>query len=878
MHGYDVVDPNALNPEIGTSDEHAAMVAAAQALGMGQILDFVPNHMGVGSDNPWWIDVLEWGPRSPYAEFFDIDWHPLKPELHGKVLVPTLGDHYGRVLESGDVRLVLDAESGGLRVAYFDNWYPLALPSYAHVLERAVAAGAADLAPLAARFAAYDDAAFDAADAAEIFARAKADKAELAAALARQPLAGAIERAVQAYAVDPHDPRSADALDELLTHQHYRLAFWRVAVDDVNYRRFFDINDLAGLRVEDAEVLGQTHRLAFELIAAGKLQGLRIDHVDGLYNPGGYCNLLKERADALGQPLYVVIEKILAPFERVRSGWLIAGTTGYEFANLVNGLFVDRRAEAAFTRIYARVIGRDSDYEAIAYEAKRRIMSVTLASELTVLATSLTRIAASDRHSSDFTYNGLRDALMDIIACFPVYRTYVLSEQIEAEDRRYIEAAVAAARIHSSLPDESVFAFITDVLTLQAAAPGTSYDRNAVLRFAMRFQQYTSPVMAKSVEDTVFYRYVRLISLNEVGGDPTRFGTSVQEFHAANAERAATRPHTMLATSTHDHKRGEDVRTRIDVLTERPAAWGRALQRWSRVNRTKRAHVRNYPAPDSNDEYFTYQTIVGTWPTAWTDPAAVPDDEYAGYVERIVAYMQKAQREAKARTSWSNPDTEYEAATAAFIAGILERTQDARFPGEICAFVAEIAPAAMVSSLAQVVLKCMSPGVPDIYQGCELWDHSLVDPDNRRPVDYALRTAMLAEAQADPSAARASWPDGRVKLFTTWKLLALRAQRRAMFLDGPYTPLEIVDGPPDRVVAFARTDAIVIAPRLVSGIVTASESGPRLTFAAEAVHLPPNAAARYRDIFTDAIVETSDGKIAVGAALSAFPVAVLIPE
>jgi (1->4)-alpha-D-glucan 1-alpha-D-glucosylmutase len=881
MHGYDVVDPNVLNPEVGTSAEHAELVAAAQARGMGQILDFVPNHMGVGPDNPWWNDVLEWGERSAYAEFFDVDWHPLKAELQGKVLVPRLGDHYGRVLEAGDVNLRFERETGTFAITYFDNRFPLAVKSYAEIVQRAVKHDAPQLADLAERFLNFDDpAALSAKSPAmqTVAARAVDLKSQLAQAARNAAASAALEAAIAEYTVVAGDPHSADALDVLLQDQYYRLAYWRVAVDDINYRRFFDINDLAGLRVEDAAVLGQTHRLAFEMIANGTLQGLRIDHVDGLYNPGGYCNLIKERADALGQPLYVVVEKILAPFERLRAGWLIAGTTGYEFANLVNGLFVDAAAEFAFDRIYARAIGRDSDYDDIAYEAKKRIMAVNLASELTVLATNLTRIAASDRRSSDFTFNGLRDALMDVVAAFPVYRTYVVSEEIEDEDRDFIEAAVAVAQMRTSQPDDSIFAFIAEVLTVRAARPETSYDRNAVLRFAMRFQQYTSPVMAKSIEDTVFYRYVRLISLNEVGGDPTRFGTPVGEFHAANAERAATRPHTMLATSTHDHKRGEDVRTRIDVLTEMPGGWGRALRRWARINRGRRGTTRGHAAPDLNDEYFLYQTLVGTWPAHWTDPAAVPADEYAAYRERIVAYMQKAQREAKLRTSWSNPDLGYEAASEAFVRGILERGDDARFPGDLAAFVADIAPAAMISSLAQVVLKCTAPGMPDIYQGCELWDHSLVDPDNRRAVDYALRARILADVQADPTGARAGWFDGRVKLFVTWKLLQLRGQRRETFLDGPYTPLAVSGPASDRVVAFARGDIVVVTPRLVRDLIRRDEAGPRVVFADDTVTLPARSATRYRDIFTGASVDVEGGLLSVNAALGAFPVSVLVPQ
>ncbi|GAC1536676.1 MAG: malto-oligosyltrehalose synthase [Candidatus Velthaea sp.] len=879
-HGYDIIDHNSLNPEVGTTGEHAAMIADAQARGLGHILDFVPNHMGIGPSNPWWRDVLEWGELSPYATFFDIDWHPLKRELQGKVLVPMLGDHYGRVLENGELELAFDSERGEFTVRYYENAFPLATKSYADILRRAAEAEAPQLLALADKFEATRSRPTDVRRRRAIRQRAAGLKTALAEAAKNPPVAHAISAALHSFVVDVADSTSADALDELLAEQFYRLSFWRVAVDEINYRRFFDINDLAGLRVEDAEVLAQTHRLVFRMIADGQLQGLRIDHIDGLANPGGYANLLQERAAALGQPLYVVAEKILAPFERLRTDWTIAGTTGYEFANLVNGLFVDSAAERAFDRIYARFTGNDTDYDSIAYDAKKRIMAVNLASELTVLATELSRIAGTDRRSSDFTYNGLRDALTEIVAAFPVYRTYVVSEEIDPEDREFIDAAIGLAEQRSAIVDGSVFDFIGDVLTLRAAAdPARHYDRNAVLRFAMRFQQYTSPVMAKSVEDTAFYRYVRLVSLNEVGGEPTRFGTSLDEFHAANAERAAARPHTMLATSTHDTKRGEDTRVRIDALTEVPAAWSRALARWARVNRTKRIDVRGYPAPSPIDEYLLYQSIIGTWPGTWRDAASVPDEEYRTYIDRITAYMLKAQREAKVRTSWSNPDPAYEHASAEFIRSILDRSDEARFPGEITAFVADIAPAAMVQGLTQVVLKCTVPGVPDIYQGSELWDHSLVDPDNRRPVDYTARERMLRAAQNDPAAARASWDDGAVKLFVTARLLQLRARRRATFLDGGYTRVDVTGQLAQHVVAFARKDVIVVAPRLVRTILTGDSSTPSLAFGEESIGIPFGLAGPYRNVFTDSRVDLGvERTIGVADLLRDFPVAVLEPD
>jgi len=871
-HGYDIVDPNSLNPEIGSNAEHAALIAAAQARGMGHVLDFVPNHMGIGPDNPWWNDVLAWGERSPYAKFFDIDWRPLRPDLHGKVLVPFLGDHYGRVLEKGDLQVVFDERAGTFAIVYYANRFPLAPATYTPILRRAGAEVPA-LRQLADAFSAARSRARDERRIRALRRRVAALERELVERARDPQVRAAIDRACASFTPEPASPQSADALDDLLAAQHYRLAFWRVAVDDINYRRFFDINDLAGIRVEDAEVLAQTHRLIFEMIADGRLQGLRIDHIDGLYNPGGYANFLHERAEALGHPLYLVIEKILAPFERLRTDWLVNGTTGYEFMNAVNGLFVDPNAERFFDRIYARALGGALDYHEVALEAKRSIVNINLASELSVLATGLARIAASDRRSSDFTFIGLRRALAEVVAAFPVYRTYVVSEKVAPEGREFIEAAVALAQRRSALADIALFDFIADVLCVRVhLQPGTHYDRNAVLRFAMRFQQYTSPVMAKSIEDTAFYRYLRLVSLNEVGGEPTRFGTSPEEFHAANTRAAKNHPHGLLATATHDHKRGEDTRLRIDALSEFPAEWSRALRRWSRLNRGKRGEG-ILPAPSANDEYFVYQILLGTWPIGWHDPASIGDEAYGAYIERIVAYMEKATREAKVHTSWANQDEPYEDATRAFVRGILDRANDNRFPGEVAAFAAQLSPVAMIHSLAQTVLKCTSPGVPDIYQGCELWDFSLVDPDNRRPVDYAARSLMLDRIEADPVAALASWDDGLVKMAVLWNLLHLRRERRATFASGAYEPLAVRGPWSDRIVAFARDDIVVVAPRLVRPLFEGQSATPALRLSDEQLMLP---AGRYHERFTAKSLSCEAGKLRLAPLLGRFPVAVLV--
>ena len=880
-HGYDVVDPNALNPEIGTPAEYAAMIDAAQAEGLGHLLDFVPNHMGIGgSENPWWQDVLEWGEASPYAEYFDIDWHPLRAEMSGKVLVPFLGDYYGRVLERGDLVPRFDDATGTFAIAYGDRRFPLATRSYGALL--AVAAGRLDGAawPLRALAAEFAGASRN---------RAIELKAELAG-VAREPATAAAIEAALATVRAGDGPAAVDRLDKLLAEQYYRLAYWRVSADEINYRRFFDINDLAGVRVEDALVLAETHRFVFEMIGSGRIQGLRIDHVDGLFDPGGYCALLQDRAEALGHPQYIVVEKILAPYERLRGDWRIAGTTGYDFLNLVNGLFVDERAELAFDRIYRRFAGIGTGFDQFAYRAKKDIMRTALASEIEVLTTMLDRIAEMDRRSNDYTFNVLRDALGEVVASFPVYRTYVTSEEIESEDRKYIGWAIGAARKRSELGDELVFSFIEDVLTVAAPEQSANYDRREILRFAMKFQQYTSPVMAKAVEDTAFYRYVRLVSLNEVGGDPRRFGRSPAEFHRANAERAETYPQTLLATATHDHKRGEDTRTRIDALSEVPGIWDRAIRRWNRLNARHKAEVDGAPAPTENDEYHLYQVLVGTWPANWLGPATPSAAERAAYETRMCAYLRKAMREAKFRTSWTNPNVAYEDAALKFVRAILGNDRETPFLRELREFARECATIGAVSSLAQTTLKLTCPGVPDIYQGCEFWDLSLVDPDNRNPVDYALRARTL-EAFRDrlergESAALArelvdTWHDGRVKAYVTWRLLHLRRERSETFSRGRYAALEASGTRAEHLVAFARDDVVVVAPRLVRRLFERLDGPPKLLFADERVVLAPGAALQYTDRFTGAArtakTDAEAPYLEAHSLFADFPVVVLEP-
>jgi (1->4)-alpha-D-glucan 1-alpha-D-glucosylmutase len=889
-HGYDVVDHNVLNPEVGTPEEHLALIRAAQSRGMGHILDFVPNHMGIGgTENPWWSDVLEWGERSAYAKYFDIDWHPQRADLEGKVLLPFLGDHYGTVLERGELIPVFEAKSGRFAIAYFETRYPLAPETYAPFLRRAselAESGSAQallvLAESFSNLAQRDDG--------DLRDRVNGLR-ELIANLANADTSArnALERAIDEWRVRPEDPASIEALDELLRAQWYRLAFWRVSLHEINYRRFFDINSLAGLRVEDAEVFGQTHRFVFEMIADGRLQGLRIDHVDGLFDPAAYCRLLRDRAIMLGQPVYLIVEKILARFEQLRGDWGIDGTTGYDFLNVVNGLFVDSRAEFAFDRIYQSFATAGIRFDEIVYRSKQRIIFAQLASELSVLANQLYRIAHTDRRSGDLTYDGLREALAHVVAAFPVYRTYVTSEDIDEEDRRFIEWAILVARRRSDIPDDATFDFLQQVLTADITRlEGTHYDRTAVIRFAMRFQQYTSPVMAKGYEDTAFYRYLRLISLNEVGGDPRRFGTSVTAFHRYNENRAKHFPHAMLATATHDHKRGEDTRLRIDALSEMPGRWQRALRTFRRI--MKKAYVDDEPVPSANDEYALYQTLLGTWPVEWLG-RGVPDDGVEPYVERIEQWLRKALREGKIHSSWTNPNELYEAASIGFLHRVFDvGVSSAAFMREFAPLARDLAIVGMVSSLSQTVLKLTVPGVPDIYQGTELWDLSLVDPDNRRPVDFGLRERLLSEIRERfegsnrPELAREllrSWHDGRIKLFVLWRLLQLRNERSETFFSGAYRRITTGGRHSDRLLAFARDDVLVIAPRLVYRILRVRESGiPELGFANEYVYLPSKSAKRYRNIFTGEMVDAIPGgraRLMVHDLLQDLPVAVLVP-
>jgi (1->4)-alpha-D-glucan 1-alpha-D-glucosylmutase len=870
-HGYDVCNHNEISPELGGAGAHEAFAEAVRRHDLVHVVDFVPNHMGVGTTtNAWWKDVLENGPSSPTARFFDIDWTPVKAELHAKLLLPILGDQYGRVLERGELKLAF--ADGALVLRYFEHELPINPRQAPRVYTRAINPLTEELGPQdphlheflsilssLQKMPAYTETDLD--KIAERQREKEVARARLARLVQEAPaVRDALEEAIRDVNGTPGDTPSFDALHELLESQAYRLAYWRTASHEINYRRFFDINTLAGLRVEDPAVFQATHRLLEELIRAGSVHAVRVDHPDGLFDPARYFDMLQDlAARAWGitrapgdSPMYVLAEKILSIGERLPVEWRVHGTTGYNYLNDLNGLFVDPTKARRLRRVYAKLTGHTEPFEDVLYAAKRLIMDTAMASELNVLAHVLDRIAENNRKSRDFTLESLHRVILEVVACFPVYRTYVDERGWTPDDRRVVEQAIGRARRRNPAMEASLFDFFREVvlprdsgdrpegLTSGKGTPAASDDESRErLRFSMKLQQYTGPVQAKGLEDTSFYRYNVLLSLNEVGGDPSRIGRSVEDFHAANEARTRHWPLEMLATSTHDTKAGEDVRARINVISEMPDEWGREVSRWMRLNRPHRTIVDGEPAPDRNDEYRYYQALVGAWPLGLPVTTRSAPQEF---VDRMRQYMIKAVREAKLHTSWLTTNQAYEDALVHFVERTLTGAGGARFLDMLLPLQNRLAVAGALNSLAQVTLKGGSPGVPDFYQGTELWDLTLVDPDNRRPVDFERRAEalddvdrVLALAPSERAEALAvlmtEWRDGRLKLLVTTAALRLRRALPTLFLQGGYLPLETEVTVRADAVGFARTapagadhddapgDAVVfVAPRLCSGL------------------------------------------------------------
>ena len=1021
-HGYDVCDHEQIDRGLGGSAGFARLTAALAAAGLALLLDVVPNHMSTDTANPWWNDVLENGPNSPYARFFDIDWHPVKVELHNKVLLPLLGKQYGDVLEAGELRV--EHHDGGFTLRYYDHVLPLGpttaiplLTGRREVLETALADDRDALNEYQSIVTALEHLPSQTATWPEAVAERQREKEVIKRRLrdleSSSPIvAQFVARNVEICNGTPGDVASFDQLDEVISAQAYRLSYWRAASDEINYRRFFDINALAAVCMELPEVFYRAHRLLFELLARGDVGGLRIDHIDGLFAPEQYLWRLQwaylavqaqhqsqrqtadETPDGASQPaingdrphginqrgpasrsqqiqllvdacsrltfplptesdllaifgpepataapaaveeqtatnghasepanepaaaeaappidlsdhhlpLFVAVEKILGPHEPLPATWPVAGTTGYDFMHEVGGLFLDAEGWKSIVQFYRRAIGETREFDEVVRDAKRLILRSAMASELQMLAHQLNRISEQHRHTRDFTLNMLRYALREILMCFPVYRVYPSPRGIAERDRHFVNLAVALAKRRNPDTDWAVFDFVRDVLLMNHPEGLADEQLRRREQFAGRFQQVTSPVMGKGFEDTAFYIYCPLVSANEVGGEPRSPVVSPAAFHEVAANRHATFPRAMLASTTHDSKRTEDVRARLHVLSELPQAWRNAVNRWFRLNRTKRAEVDGQAAPSRNDEYLFYQSLLGIWPFA--DPTKV---EQADLVARLRRYMEKATHEAKQHTSWINPHERYDHAVREFVAATLERSPGNRFLAHFRRFQSAVSAWGLYNALAQLVLKLTSPGVPDVYQGQDLWDFSLVDPDNRRPVDFALRQRLLADiAQATTDAeglhalARelaSSLPDPRTKLFVTSRLLDLRRRTGTLLIEGNYRPIDVRGSAADHVVAFARVEqgepagraVLVVVPRLLV----------RLTQSAGALHVahPPqpwdaaiwgdtsldcsalaggsaSADLELADVFTGQRVPVGS-ELRVAELLGAFPVAVL---
>jgi len=990
LHGYDIVNQTVLNREIGSESSFQGMVDELQRLGMGHILDFVPNHMCIESaENLWWMDVLENGRSSAYAHFFDIDWNPVKKELTGKVLLPFLGDQYGRVLEKGELRLsYLD---GCFRVDCSGVLIPLEPKSTLRILglrpERLQELFSADAPPLLELLSITTSLEHlpgpgeqDLEKQGERQREKEIVKKRLAKLCLESPeIAGFIGENVALFNGSAGEPRSFDLLDALLQQQVYRLSYWRVATEEINYRRFFDINGLAAIRMEDPAVFAQTHTLLLRLIGEKKVTGVRLDHVDGLYDPLSYLRQLQEgcyqqltgtagggaapagkpeidspiptpplplkgreeveavsplrnrgegsrsetgglpalpeappaslrsaspllhRGDksaeyaaALQQnptyrPFYAVCEKILMKGEQLPREWPVFGSTGYDFANQVNGVLMETENAKAFDRIYSRFLGHDTDFAELVYQKKKLVMQVSLSGELNMLGHHLNTLSERDRLTRDFTLNSLTRALSEVIALFPVYRTYVDPTAVREIDIQYVEATVARAKRKNPAMNASIFDFLRDVLLLRLPEKARESDATAWLNFAMRFQQLTGPVMAKGLEDTAFYIYNRLVSLNDVGGTPGRFGTSLEAFHGQNLERVKSFPHAMIATATHDSKRGEDLRARVDSLSEIPERWQKSLLKWSRLNKKRLVLLEGQTVPDRNEEYLLYQTLLGAWPFGAQDPAA-----QEVFRTRIREYLTKAVREAKVNTSWNSPNAAYEASLSSFVDAILTPGPGNAFLADFVPFQRLVAHFGIFNSLSQVLLKMVSPGVPDFYQGTELWDFTLVDPDNRGQVDYQVRRAALAAMKArevEIGPARLfgellnSREDGRIKLYLIFRVLNYRKGNRELFEHGEYLPLEASGSRGRNLCAFARKGAgkvvIAVVPRLLAGLAPELGQAPlgERAWLDTFLKLPEGGAGHYRNVITGESLESEEREGVAGISLAQIftsaPVALL---
>jgi (1->4)-alpha-D-glucan 1-alpha-D-glucosylmutase len=897
-HGYDVTDPSRLNPELGTEEEFDNLSRQLQAHGMGLLLDIVPNHMAASSENPWWMDMLEEGPGSAYAAYFDVDWHPPSRFLDNRILLPLLGTAYAQALENR--QLTLAFEDGGFFVRYFDTKLPVAAKGYRQILEHRLDKLKQTLTPDSPAFQEFEGilSAIDRLPERASLLVEKAGERRLSLTAIKERLRNLyssseevrrfVEQNVWVFNGKKGVPASFRFLDRLLSDQAYVISFWRNSNEGINYRRFFAITDLVGVRVEDPLTFDAIHSVILRLADRGLVTGLRIDHIDGLRDPAGYLRRLQERlAPGNGQaataPFYVVVEKILAACEPLPREWPVYGTTGYDFLNYLNGIFVDGGRIEALDDIYTRFGGLQIPFDDLVYEKKKQVMENLLAVEMNTLGRRLSLLAEQDRYARELPRGDLARALLETIACLPVYRTYIRSFEVGKTEARYIENAIAQAQQRNPALNAACFEFLRQVLLLQPGPQLFAEQREARLAFVMRWQQFTGPLMAKGFEDSLLYVYNRLVSLNEVGGFPNSPGVSICTFHEFGQRRQKSSPHALNATTTHDTKRSEDVRARINVLSEIPEEWERHLFRWRRWNEDKKRKVNGTLVPTPNEEIMLYQTMLGAWP--------LRPEEMTNFRQRLQDYMVKATREAMVHTKWTVPNEKHEKAIVDFIASILKEDESREFLADFLGFQKKIAFYGALNGLGQVLVKIAFPGVPDFYQGSELWDLRLVDPDNRGPIDFTKRIQLLQELCGDRRAPAgpvdellARWDDGRIKMFVVCKALGFRMANPALFAHGDYIPVEAAGNKKENVFAFARRSrsawTLIAVPRLSTKLVPV-EQPPigKEVWATNTISLPRNAPKDWTNVFTGEKLTSrrSEGKfqLYLRDVFKNFPIALL---
>ena len=878
LHGYSVTNPLELNPELGSKAAFDHLAHKLKVHGMELLLDVVPNHMAMSPSNPWWMDVLENGARSPYAVFFDIDWHPSKGTLVGRVLLPVLGKPFGQALEDQELHLSLNED--GFRINFYDHRFPLDPKTYLDILafrldelEQFLGEGHPAVIALHGLNTMIEHLPPRTLTSSTRLKERLRKKEELQKRLwllyqGSPEIKEFLDANIRRFNGRRGDPASFELLDTLLAKQAYRLAFWKVTVDIINYRRFFSINELIGIRVEDPRVFEATHALLFKLVGEGKVAGVRIDHIDGLFDPLEYLLRLKERltpneggtAEFPGFPIFV--EKILSRGEPLPQDWPICGTTGYDFLNMVNGIFVDESGYRDLASLYARLTGFQGSFADLVYDKKKLVIETLFNGEVESLGRELSLLAEQDRHGQDIFQRDLVLALEEVTACLPIYRTYLRDYAVPGRENRYLESTLAEAMRRNPAPGAAAYDFLRRVLLLKFLPSFPEEKQASWLRFVMRWQQYTGAIMAKGLEDTALYVYNCLTSLNEVGSEARP--VSLSEFHRFNADRQANWPGSLNATTTHDTKRGEDVRQRLNVLSEIPRQWEECLTRWRRFNQAHRLRVEQQSVPDPNEEMLLYQTMVGAWPLA--------AEELVYFKERLKAYLVKAAREAKVHTRWLSPNLDHEEALLAFVEAILEPSANHDFLQDFQQFQQQVAYYGALNSLSQVVLKIAAPGVPDFYQGTETWDLSLVDPDNRRHVDYRKRLVLRKQLQHQEARSPAAlfarllsrWQDGAVKLFVTMRALNFRRAQPALFREGDYLPLTSRGPRWHHLVAFARKRGeawvLAVVPRLCTHLVAPGTPPLGLSvWGDEGLPLPPGAPEVWEDVLTRATLRVSPG-------------------